>query len=219
MEKQQQFNLSYILSFILHPLLMLSYSICFLFGYTDFRFILAGQFWALLLPIFSLSVGIPLASLYFIRKAGIIADYSLSNRKNRLIIFLVTFIPYFLLSYSIAQSKLYIWFTALFCIPLIILLICGIRGVWRKTSMHMAGMGGLIGVVLSICYNVKGLNPYFLFIILFILAGSLATSRLLNEKDTPAQVYSGFGIGLATGYLCIAGAMKFVYLYLRYIYF
>lgn len=65
------------------------------------------------------------------------------------------------------------------------------------------GMGALTGCILSICYHVKGLNLYVLFIILFILAGCLGVSRLALNRNTPAQVYAGYLIGIAVSYLTV----------------
>ena len=67
----------------------------------------------------------------------------------------------------------------------------------------MMGIGGLIGCTLSVCYNIKGLNPFVLFIILFILAGCLGVSRLVLKRHTPAQVYIGFLVGFVISYLCV----------------
>lgn len=80
--------------------------------------------------------------------------------------------------------------------PLALLIIAGIITFFWKISAHMMSMGGLIGAVLTISYYVLGTNPYVLFIILFILAGCLGTSRLILQRHTPAQVYIGFGAGL-----------------------
>lgn len=67
----------------------------------------------------------------------------------------------------------------------------------------MAGMGGLIGTVFSVCYNIKGQNPYILFIILIILVGALGVSRIILKRHTPAQVYAGFILGLVISYTAV----------------
>ena len=64
-------------------------------------------------------------------------------------------------------------------------------------------IGGMIGCILSVCYNIKGLNLPVLFMILFILAGCLGVSRLMLNKSTPAQVYVGFLVGSVVSYLWV----------------
>ncbi|MFT3995104.1 MAG: phosphatase PAP2 family protein [Dysgonomonas sp.] len=206
-----------IVSTVLHPLLMAVYGICLLFIYTDFRFIFAGQFIHFLAPIFLLSCCIPASGIFFLYKIGMIKDLELTDRSERLFPFLIALISYGLLFFYFYKAGLFIWFLAVLAAPLILLIIGAIINLYWKISTHMMGIGGLIGSILSVCYNVKGINPYGLFIILFILAGSLGVSRLLLKRHTPAQVYAGFIIGVVISYLCVWIGANFTYLYFLFL--
>lgn len=195
--------LARIISIILHPFLMGVYGVSLLFIYTDFNIIFAGQFIRFLSPVFFLSCIIPMSSIYFLKKAGLIKNYDLSERQDRITPYLVTFFSYSLLIYYFFTAKLFIWFLATLFVPVLLIAIGGIINSFWKISAHMMGIGGLIGSTLSVCYNVKGTNPYVLFIILFILAGCLGVSRLILKRHTPAQVYVGFLVGLIVSYLCV----------------
>lgn len=195
--------LAKIISIILHPFLMGVYGISLLFIYTDFNLIFAGQFTRFISPVFFLTCVIPASSIYFLKKAGLIKDYSLSDPRDRFTPYLVTFFAYALLIYYFYSAKLFIWFIAVLAAPLFLILIGAIINIYWKISAHMIGIGGLIGCTLSVCYNVKGVNPYVLFIILFILAGCLGVSRLVLKRHTPSQVYIGFLVGLIVSYLCV----------------
>jgi membrane-associated phospholipid phosphatase len=65
------------------------------------------------------------------------------------------------------------------------------------------GIGGLSGGMMSVCFNVKGINPFVLFVILFLLAGFLAVARLRLNRETSSQVYTGFIAGFLLAYLCV----------------
>lgn len=195
--------LAKIISIILHPFLMGVYGISLLFIYTDFNLIFAGQFTRFISPVFFLTCVIPASSIYFLKKAGLIKDYSLSDPRDRFTPYLVIFFAYALLIYYFYSAKLFIWFIAVLAAPLFLILIGAIINIYWKISAHMIGIGGLIGCTLSVCYNVKGVNPYVLFIILFILAGCLGVSRLVLKRHTPSQVYTGFLVGLVVSYLCV----------------
>ena len=192
-----------IISIVLHPMLMGVYGVALLFLYADFNLIFGGQFIRFVSPVFFLTCFVPFSSIYFLKKAGLIKDYELTDKRDRFLPYLTVLIAYLLLIYYFYSAKLYIWFLSTLVAPVILIVIAAIVNIYWKISAHMMGIGGLIGCTLSVCYNVKGLNPFILFIILFILAGCLGVSRLMLKRHTPAQVYIGFLIGLIVSYLCV----------------
>lgn len=179
------------------------YGVSLLFVYTDFNILFAGQFFRFLSPVFFCTCFLPVCTIYLLKRAGLIKDFSLSERQDRFVPYLVTFVLYCLLIYWFYSANLFIWFLASLFAPVLLIAIGGIINLFWKISAHMMGIGGLIGCTLSVCYNVKGTNPYVLFIILFILAGCLGVSRLILKRHTPAQVYTGFIVGLVASYLCV----------------
>ncbi|WP_029902960.1 hypothetical protein [Prevotella sp. 10(H)] len=201
--KKKEPVLAKIVSVVLHPLLMGVYCIALLFLYTDFSLLFSGQFIRFITPVFFLTCVVPASSIYFLRKGGLIKDYDLKDRDDRLIPFIALFLSYSLLVYYFAAAGLYAWFIGVLAAPLILIVIAAIVTKRWKISLHMMGIGALIGSTLSICYNVKGLNPFILFIILFILAGCLGVSRLVLQRHTPAQVYLGFVVGLLVSYISV----------------
>ena len=192
-----------IISIILHPIFMGVYGIILLFLYTDFNIIFARQFFRFISPVLFLTCIIPASSIYFLKKAGLIKDYSLTEKNDRLIPYFLSFLSYALLVYYFNSAGLYMWFISTLVAPMILIAVTAIINIFWKISAHMIGIGGLIGCTLSVCYNVKGINPFILFIILFILAGCLGVARLVLKKHTPAQVYIGFLVGITISYFCV----------------
>lgn len=202
-QTEKESLLAQMISIVLHPFFMGVYCIALLFFYSDFNLIFSGQFIRFMAPVFFLSCAVPTSSIYFLKKAGLIQNYGLSERNDRLIPYLVTFFAYCLLIYYFYTAKLFIWFLAVLIVPLLLTVIAAAVNIYWNISVHMMGIGGLIGTTLSVCYNIKGLNPFVLFIILFILAGCLGVSRLTLKRNTPAQVYIGFLVGLTASYLSV----------------
>lgn len=194
--------LARIISFVLHPLLMVVYVITFIFIYTDFKFLYGNQFIQFLAPVFFLSCAIPASGIYALKVTKLITNYQF-ERGERFLPYSVFFFSYGLLFYYFFSAKLTIWFLAVLAVPMILFIIYAVVSMFSRISAHMMGMGGLIGSILSICYNIKGLNLYLLFIILFILAGCLGVSRLALKKSTPTQVYIGFLVGIVVSYLTV----------------
>lgn len=214
MTKSNQSIAAQLTSIILHPLLMSVYSICFLFVYTDFRFIFSGQFLRFLIPVILLTCIMPIIGIVFLKQTKAISDYNLNDKKERILPLLIYFFCNLFQIWLFSKSGIYNWFIALLALPAILSLISCIISYFWKISIHMIGIGGLIGAILSICYNAKGINPYPLFMSLFILAGCVGVSRLLLNKNTPAQVYLGFIIGLVIAYFTIWFAVKFQFAFI-----
>lgn len=217
-EKEREPIPARVISIALHPFFMVVYGICLLFVYTDFKFVFAGQFWAFMVPVFVFTLLIPVNIIFILKRMGMIKDYGLKDKKDRLGPFIATLLSYGLLFYYFYNAGLYIWFQALLLAPCILIIIAAIITNYWKISAHMMGIGGLIGGVLSVCYFVKGSNPYVLFIVLFILAGCLGTARLVLRRHTPAQVYTGFLLGFAITALCVWIGANFAYIYLKFKY-
>ena len=64
-----------------------------------------------------------------------------------------------------------------------------------KISIHMMGIGGLTGAIISISWHL-GVDMKAVWMGLILCGGLIGFARLELNKHTPAQVYSGFFIGL-----------------------
>ena len=62
-------------------------------------------------------------------------------------------------------------------------------------SMHMTAIGGVCGFLITIALKYAG-DVRGDFMLMLVLAGLLAASRLYLKKHTPLQVYAGFLFGL-----------------------
>lgn len=209
-----------IISIILHPLFMTVYSVCLLFLFTDFGILFGKQFLNFFTPVLLLSCVIPATGMYFLRRIGLISDFALTDRSERFLPMLISFFSYIALVYFFWISGLHIfflWFIALLVAPILLLIITSIINIYWKISAHMTAIGGLTGGFLSVCYNIKGLNLYILFMILFILAGCLGSARLVLKRHTPAQVYAGFLFGFVITYICLWASAKYALFFLKLI--
>lgn len=64
-----------------------------------------------------------------------------------------------------------------------------------KISAHSAAIGGLVGGFFALSVRLQE-NPVFILILLILISGMVCTSRLVLQKHTNSQVYSGFLLGL-----------------------
>jgi membrane-associated phospholipid phosphatase len=135
---------------------------------------------------------------------GYISAMSMPNEKERRLPFLLTAIIYYLVYYGSKSLPLIVTVTELILPSIIYLIILGatfsvlvaliINFRW-KISVHMIGIGGLIGTLLGISlkYSADMMNVICIFI---IAAGLIGFSRLKLKAHSLSQVYAGFFIGI-----------------------
>ena len=77
---------------------------------------------------------------------------------------------------------------------------CRIITLFWKISLHMTSIGGVLGMLFSMCVTGLG-NLQYALIVFLILAGILAGVRLQMGCHTPLQIAAGLLLGffLTTG--------------------
>ncbi|MEO8067377.1 MAG: hypothetical protein ABI599_06760 [Flavobacteriales bacterium] len=75
-----------------------------------------------------------------------------------------------------------------------------------KISLHMAGIGGLIGALAAL-QIVFGSFSVLVLVPFIALAGLLGTARLVDSDHTPAQVYTGAVVGFVSVFGCMMGGL------------
>jgi hypothetical protein len=123
----------------------------------------------------------------------------MSNREERRWPLLFTIIWYYLLFRLLDSIHIqYIVIQLLFGAMLILLLAIIISNFW-KISLHMLGIGGVLGAFLAI-QTLFGGN-IFLIITLLFCAGLVGFARVNENEHTLKQVYLGFLVGCCTEFL------------------
>ncbi len=194
---------SHIVSSVFQPLLMPIFSILLLFVYTHFRLIFAQDFWAVILPVVLFSFVIPGLLIYMLYKLRLISDMSLKIRRERFMPYLIALTSYSIMIFYYYRMGMPKWFLMLCAASIAVMVIAILITLWWKISAHMFGVGGLTGGVLAVSYFIEKANPYYLFIILFVIAGMVGTSRLVLRRHTFYQVIAGFLLGFVITFLFV----------------
>jgi len=129
-------------------------------------------------------------------------ELNFSNRKDRILPFLITAVSYYIGYFFLKQITFFSSFKIfLISAAITIILLLFISSKW-KISVQTAGIGGFIGIYLALCFRFS-LNAFFPVCILFFICGMIGTSRLILKRHTPNQVYAGFLLGFITNYAII----------------
>ena len=139
---------------------------------------------------------LPLLNALLLLKFNIISSLEMKTRQERKIPYLISSIFYFAESYFLMNTDVPVLIKALmFGATLLVVSVLLINLFW-KISAHMAGIGGLCGMMLAISYRLQ-INLLLVIVVLFLIAGLVAFSRLKLRAHNPAQVYAGFLLGVS----------------------
>lgn len=151
--------------------------------------------WRISLVVFLFSFIFPVLNIFILVKLKRIPSITLSERKDRTFPFLLVTLFYFGLFYLLMDLniwnsiKLFIFGGALS------ILACLVINLKFKISIHMVGIGGFLGVLISLAYLINvDLTPYYIATI--IVAGIIGFARLFLNEHKPLQIYLGFFLGV-----------------------
>jgi membrane-associated phospholipid phosphatase len=198
-----------IISIVFHPLLMVTYGMLLALNFTYLAIYPLALKLSLTGSIFFCTVAAPGSIITLMIKSGVTDDMELTNRRKRVIPYLLFIVSNVACLFYLYKMQLPFWILSMFmgvCVSLIAAL-C-INFVW-KISIHALGVGGLLGSIMGVA-RIQMTNPYELLILVVIIAGLVGTARIILEKHTPMQVYTGFLLGL----ICTFGASFTNYIYL-----
>ena len=139
---------------------------------------------------------LPLASIFWLMRKGQVNSLEMSNHKERSLPLFKTGI-WMSIGYYLLQELLF--YTPILKAELlgaiIIILIAAIVSKFWKISLHLLGIGGIVGVFIAL----QIMHGGFLYILLLfiLLSGLLGVARIKQKAHNYAQVYVGFLLGLS----------------------
>ncbi len=197
---------AYIISIILHPLLMSSYLflIIMMLAPALMQPLPLESFWQVLVIIFLVTTVIPAISIGTLRLSNFITDINLVEKKQRVAPFLFVTCFYGITAYMFytklnINNLIFIVFTTTTSLLFILTLITN----YWKISVHGAGIGGMIGFLIAISSFYPFAHFKLLLAFVVFLSGLVVFSRLHLNAHTPKQVYAGMIFGLIFCFLSI----------------
>lgn len=188
-----------IISGVVHPMLMPLFGALLIFSLpTNFSMHNEGMVRMYLLGvIFICTCILPSIAIIVLKLMGAIEGIGLNEQKDRRIPFILTGICYSICYWAILKLDIpRVLFPYALAYPLVLgatltIILALIVNHWFKISIHMMGIGGVLGSFIAIAIRFD--QPLLPFIsILIVLAGLTGFARLQLNAHTPAQVYSGF---------------------------
>lgn len=191
-----------VFSVLLSPMLMATYGMIIAFQLSTYQILLTTDKLIVIAVIAALTCLVPAILFIVMQYFGIINDVHLNGRNER-------FLPYVVIVLCYVVGALYLFNINAPTWMWMFLFGGGVSGVvlmlvnfFWKISAHMAGIGGIIGLLCKINNNGDGVFDLMPIIcVVIITAGILGTSRLAMERHTLWQVIAGVLCGFACVYL------------------
>ena len=197
-------SLARILSYILHPLLMPFFAVVLVMNLNTYiAYSISPQVQRIIISLVFITTGaLPVLTAILLLQKGMIKSLEMDSIAERRIPFISTAVFYLICFYLLQQLPVPRLLSLMVLGATITIFIAWLLSFRWKVSIHMIGIGGLMGMLFGLS---QILNADLLTIIIttVIFSGLLGTSRLILGAHTPKQVYFGFLIGFLTEWLVI----------------
>ncbi len=215
-------SLAQVLSFVFHPLLIVTYMLVLLLLVNPYLFgvnsIGDKDSKLLVLRVFLSTFFIPAFALAMLRFTGMVKSLEMKSRQERIGPYIITGIFYiWMFRNFLSSSQVPTAFTCFLLGASIGLFIAFFINIFSKISAHAVGMGGLLGMVvitmLLFSYDTFTLNSTivgmvevsmnWVLIFTILIAGLVGSSRLLLQAHEPMDLYGGYLVGFASQFIAL----------------
>ena len=186
----------------------LAFLVLFLFSYLRIMPILYKGI--VLGIVYCFTILTPTITIFLFRKINGFARQELSERKKRYVPILLTIISYVFCLLMMRKLNIPWYMTVIIFVSLVISIICILVNLKWKLSEHMAGMGGIIGGLVSFS-ALFSYNPVVWLCLFILIAGILGSARIVLGHHTLGEVLSGFVVGLVCSFLILHPAYNLIF--------
>jgi len=156
-----------------------------------------------ILPIFILTVIIPIISYLILRNIGLVSSIYMPDIRERKYPLYINILLLFLILYKVIPNnytaELYYFFVGLIAASMAALLLLFFN---LKCSMHLMGMGSLLMFLVGLSIHFE-INIIIALSVLTLVTGLVASSRLYLKAHSRSELFIGFCIGLITQLLTV----------------
>ena len=213
--------LAQVVSFIFHPLLIVTYMLVLLLLVNPYLFGVSSigdsASKLLILQIFLSTFFIPGVAVSMLRFTGMISSFEMKDKQERIGPYIITGVFYlwmfrnFLDNPSIPTA-----FTSFLLGATIGLFFAFFINIFSKISAHAVGVGGLLGMVvitmllfsydtftIMMARGTLEVSMSTVLLMAILIAGLVGTARLALQAHDPMDLYGGYLVGFASQFLAL----------------
>jgi membrane-associated phospholipid phosphatase len=191
-----------LLSIIFHPLFIPFYMLVILLN--------VNVFFAMMIPVkiklilsglvFLMTIIFPLLFVFLLYKLKLVKSFYLESREERIYPLLILAIFYYFTYYILKNFPISFIFSYYMLGSTFLTILALIISFYRKISLHMIGIGGMLGLLMGLSMNL-GLDMTWFVIAAIILGGFLGFARIQSNSHKPSDIYAGFLVGASVMFL------------------
>lgn len=193
---------AYFFSGVFNPFFIPTFAFLILFNYLPGGELYSFKLKAVLISIVFISTCVLPIAFVLVASLSPGVNRDMMHHKDRILPYIFSAFSIFMGAQLIGKIpvpgifKLFLLASSLILIALFV-----ITNFW-KISGHAAGIGGLLGALLSLTFR-YGMDLKWAIVVTIIISGAVGSSRIYLGKHTPSQVYAGFTLSLLIMYLVI----------------
>lgn len=189
-------QLAIFISYAFHPLWMPLYVMFIFWDINNQVLFINNSAWLyILLVVFINTLLIPVLLLWFMQRMKLIENMHLNNKRDRIYPFLVMGVFYLTTWYIFSRLELLNYISYVFLVAALLVFLALIISLFWKISIHTISMGAMSITLLYL--SAIHILPIWPVYTIFILSGFVAFARLKLQAHNPAQIYTGYFLGMA----------------------
>ena len=146
---------------------------------------------------------LPIITFIVLQKLGVVKSIYMKTIEERKWPFLLSVLWYYLGFELLRNIALPISLYLLMIGAITVILIAHFITLRWKISVHMLGIGGVIGSMIGLSQRFQ-FDHFYLILALFFVAGLIGYARLKTNSHTYLQVYAGFILGVIVEWVAVS---------------
>jgi hypothetical protein len=187
---------------VFHPLFVPFYMLLILLNVNTFFAMMIPVKAKLLLSglVFLTTILLPLLIVFLLYRLKLVKSFYLQSREERIYPLLTVAVFYYITYYLLKSFPISFIFSYYMLGSTFLTILAMIISFYRKISLHMIGIGGMLGLLMGLSLNLN-LDLTWFVISVIILGGFLGFARIQSNSHKPSEIYSGFLVGVSVMFL------------------
>lgn len=197
-------RLAQVISILGHPIFMPLYAFGLLIYTNPYinMMVSTGSRYFIITILVVFTITLPAITALLFKLFGLIDSVFMKTTKERMWPFIITLIWYYMGYQLFNKIQVPQSLNLLMIGTISVISVAIIITIRWKISIHMLGIGGVIGAIIGISQRFQ-FDHSLLLIVLFLFAGLIGYSRLKTKSHNFQQIYIGFIIGLVIEWICV----------------
>ena len=194
-EKQWIVRISKIFSVVFHPVFIPLYGLLLIYSSpTLLSFIPARMKWTIFLLVLANNVILPLLLAAMLYLRGAIKTFNARDRNERVVLLTFALLMYTITAILLLKIQVPNLFRAYFISMAFVTLVTLIITAIYRISLHAAGFGGLLSLLIFMImlYDIRSA---WQLVIVILIGGGVLSSRLYLDDHTPTETWTGLFAG------------------------